>query len=227
MTKGVAGGGSYTWTRARDNASSFGGAGGAVAQDDRNLEAEWGRSSFERAHRVSLDAMWVLPFGKNRAWLADGGVLAAIAGDWSLNANYSYDSGQPYTARVLGAASDVARGTNGSLRADYVGGNISLANPTAEQFFNVAAFRIPAPGAFGTAERNTIIGPPGHQLNAGLTRDITLGGTRAVTVRIDASNVLNTPMWGAIDTVVNSPTFGQVLAVRAMRTVGINFRFRF
>jgi hypothetical protein len=227
MTKGIAGGTSYTWTRARDNASSFGGAGGAVAQDDRNLEAEWGRSSFERTHRVSADMIFQLPFGRNRPWLSDGGIIAAIAGDWTLSSNFSYDSGQPFTARVLGASSDVARGTNGSLRADYVGGEISLDNPTAEQFFNIAAFRIPAPGTFGSAERNTIIGPPGYQLNAALSRDVTFGSTRALTIRVDASNVLNRPMWGAIDTVVNSPTFGQVLSVRSMRTVGINLRFRF
>ena len=31
----------------------------------------------------------------------------------------------------------------------------------------------------------------------------------------------------AIDTVVNSPTFGQVLSVRPMRSVTANLRFRF
>ena len=226
-TNGIGGGATYTWTHARDNASSFGGAGGTVAQDDRDLDAEWGRSSFERAHRLQVDAMWELPFGRNRRWLADGGWLSALAGDWSLSANVSYDSGQPYTARVVGAASEIARGTNGSLRADYTGEEISLANPTLDQFFNVAAFRIPATGQFGTAERNSIIGPSSHQLNAALSRDVRLGGTRALTVRVEASNVLNTPVWGAIDTVVNSPTFGQVLSVRSMRTVGVNLRFRF
>jgi trimeric autotransporter adhesin len=226
-TRGIGGGATYTWTRARDNASSFGGAGGTVAQDDRNLDAEWGRSSFERQHRATADATFELPFGRNRRWLSEGGALAALAGNWTLSANFAYDSGQPYTARVLGAASEIARGTNGSLRADYVGGNINVANPTVDQFFNVAAFRIPAPGQFGTAERNSIIGPPSHQLNAALARDVTLGGTRALTVRVDASNVLNRPIWGTIDTVVNSPTFGQVLSVRSMRTVGVNVRFRF
>ena len=227
MTKGIGGGMSYTWTHARDNASSFGGAGGTVAQDDRNLDAEWGRSSFEREHRLTADMIFELPFGRNRRWLADGGPWAAIAGNWTLSANFSYDSGQPYTARVVGAASEIARGTNGSLRADYAGGDISVSNPTVDQYFNVAAFRIPAAGQFGTAERNTIIGPPGRQLNAALSRDVTFGRTRGLTIRVDASNVLNTPMWGAIDTVVNSPTFGQVLSVRSMRTVGVNLRFRF
>ncbi len=227
MTRGIGGGATYTWTHARDNASSFGGAGGTVAQDDRNLDAEWGRSSFERAHRLQADVNIVLPFGRNRRWLSEGGWLAAAFGDWTLNAHFTFDSGQPYTARVVGAASEIARGTNGSLRADYTGEDISLDDPTIDRYFNVAAFRIPATGAFGTAARNTIIGPSSRQLNAALSRDIPLGGRRALTLRVDASNVLNTPVWGTIDTVVNSPTFGQVLSVRSMRTVGVNLRFRF
>ena len=32
---------------------------------------------------------------------------------------------------------------------------------------------------------------------------------------------------GAIDTVVNSPTFGHVISVRPMRSVQLNLRFRF
>jgi hypothetical protein len=33
--------------------------------------------------------------------------------------------------------------------------------------------------------------------------------------------------YSAIDTVVNSPTFGQVLSVRPMRSMQVNLRFRF
>ena len=33
--------------------------------------------------------------------------------------------------------------------------------------------------------------------------------------------------YAAIDTRVNSPTFGQVLSVRPMRSVQLNLRFRF
>jgi hypothetical protein len=39
--------------------------------------------------------------------------------------------------------------------------------------------------------------------------------------------VLNTPVWGSIDTVVNSPTFGQVVSVRSMRSVQFVLRMNF
>jgi hypothetical protein len=39
--------------------------------------------------------------------------------------------------------------------------------------------------------------------------------------------VLNTPQWATIDTVVNSPTFGQVTGVRAMRSMQVIARVMF
>ena len=69
------------------------------------------------------------------------------------------------TARVIGAPGDVARGTNGSLRADYLGGPIQVSDPMIDEFFNTAAFAVPAPGVFGDSARNMIIGPGGRQLN--------------------------------------------------------------
>ena len=48
--------------------------------------------------------------------------------------------------------------------------------------------------------------------------DISLGRPRTLSLRVQANNVFNTPQFTAIDTVVNSPTFGQVTGVRPMRS---------
>jgi len=42
-----------------------------------------------------------------------------------------------------------------------------------------------------------------------------------------ANNILNTVQFASIDTIVNSPTFGQVTAARPMRRVQILTRLRF
>ena len=60
-----------------------------------------------------------------------------------------------------------------------------------------------------------------------LSKNLTLGRSRGVTIRIQANNVFNTVQFLAIDTVVNSPTFGQVTSVRPMRSVQLITRFRF
>ena len=118
-------------------------------------------------------------------------------------------------------------GVNGTLRADYDGSDISVSDPTTLRYFNTDAFSIPAPGTFGNAARNLIIGPGSHNLNMNLSKNVNFGRTRGVNIRVQASNVLNTVQFSSIDTVVNSPTFGQVTAVRPMRSVQLILRFRF
>jgi hypothetical protein len=225
--KGLGGGITYTLAKSRDNASSIGGGGTNVAQDDQNLAAEWGPSSFDRRHQLSVNTNVELPFGPNRRWLTQPGIRQSLLRDWRFTTTFTWQSGTPYTPRVTGAVSEVARGTNGTLRADFTGDPIALADPTIDRFFNTNAFTVPAAGAFGTASRNMILGPGSRQLNAQFARDVRLGGARVITLQVNTSNLLNMVNYGAIDTVVNSPTFGQILSVRGMRSTQISLRFRF
>jgi hypothetical protein len=225
--RGIGGGVSYTFAKSRDNASSIGGGGTVVAQDDRNLDAEWGLSSFDRRHQMSADLSAELPFGENRPWLNGGGFWARLLENWRATATFTWQSGTPYTPRVQNAAADVARGTSGTLRANYSGETIQLNDPTIDRFFNTAAFSIPAAGTFGDASRNMIIGPGSRQLDAQFARDIRFGRTRVLSLNLTASNLLNMVNFAALDTVVNSPTFGQVLSVRPMRSMQLGLRFRF
>jgi len=227
LTKGVAAGVTYTLSKSIDDASSIGGSGSVVAQNDLDLAAERGLSSFDQRHRLSGDFTYELPFGENRTWLTNGGAVAGILSNWVFNGSVQLASGTPFTARLLANSQDVARGTNGTLRANYNGDPITISDPTTLLFFNTSAFSVPAAGTFGTAGRNTIIGPGTSVMNLGLTRNIGLGQTRGLTISLNANNVLNSVQYAGIDTAVNSPTFGQVISVRPMRTVLVTTRFRF
>ncbi|MCX6538518.1 MAG: TonB-dependent receptor [Acidobacteria bacterium] len=227
LSMGFSGGVTYTLSKSMDDASSIGGGGAVVAQNDQNLAAEWSRSSFDQRHRVSADFAYELPFGANRKWLAGEGVLNKIVGDWILNGTLSYASGSPFTARIIGASSDISRGTNGTLRADYNGQAIDLSNPTMALFFNTAAFSVPAAGTFGNSARNLITGPTNTTFNMSMSKSMRYAGNRSMSLRIQANNVLNMPQWGSIGTVFNSLTFGRVVSMRSMRSVQIIARFSF
>jgi trimeric autotransporter adhesin len=228
LSQGMAAGATYTLSKSIDDASSIGGSGSVVAQNDLDLAAERGLSSFDQRHRFSADFTYELPFGENRHWLNEGGAMAGILGNWVFNGVVQFASGTPFTARVLASSQDVARGTNGTLRANYDGSPIYLSDPTTLAYFNTSAFSIPVAGTFGTAGRNTIIGPGTSVMNLSLTRNISFGQTsRGLSISVNANNVLNTVQWATIDTAVNSPTFGQVLSVRPMRTLLVTTRFRF
>ncbi len=225
--RGIGFNATYTLAKSRDNASTIGGGGTVVAQDDQNLAAEWGLSSFDRRHQLSSQVSVELPFGQNRPWLNNGGRWATLLENWRVSASFAWQSGTPYTPRAQGAAADVARGTTGTLRADYSGQPVQVNDPTIDLFFNTAAFSVPATGTFGNASRNMIVGPGSRQLDAQVARDIRLGRTRVLSVQLNMTNLLNMINYSAIDTVVNSPTFGQVLSVRPMRSMQAGFRFRF
>ena len=225
-SKGIGGGLSYTLSKSRDNASTLGGGGGTVAQNDKDLEAEWGASSFDQRHRVTANINIELPFGRNRRWLQTG-LGDMILGGWQWTTNVTLASGTPYTARVTGAAANVAQGLNGTLRANYSGEAIQLDSPTMQRFFDTAVFSIPPTGTYGTSARNIIVGPGAQAANMSLQKIIVLPNSRSITVRAQANNVFNNVQWGSIDTVVNSPTFGQVTSVRSMRSVTFSVRAGF
>jgi len=122
----------------------------------------------------------------------------------------------------------VNRGTNGTLRPDVVSGqSVSLANPSIAEWFNTAAFVAPAAGNYGDARRNSIIGPGSKVFDMAFTKVVPMKDSRMLEFRAQATNVFNIPTYSSIDTTVNSPTFGRVTAVGAMRQFTITVRFRF
>src|SRR5205807_1979419 len=110
----IAAGVTYTLSKSIDDASSIGGSGAVVAQNDRDLAAERGLSSFDQRHRLSGDFTIDLPFGANKRWFNDNGLMATVLGNWQVNGNVQIASGTPFTARVLASVTDVATGVNGT-----------------------------------------------------------------------------------------------------------------
>ena len=223
---------SYTRARSRDNSPSLSGGGGGggtgnVAQDDQNIDAEWARSSFIQRDRLQMSANYRFPFGPNERWLRNGGFFAGIAGGWRVSANFSANSGTPQSVTVSGASRDIASGINGALRADYNGEAVSIADPSIDQWFNTAAFTVPAAGAFGSSPRNIITGPGSKNLNMTFNRNVQLGGNRNIDINMQVNNILNLANYSGVDTNVNSPTFGQIRSINGQRraTLRLNFRF--
>jgi len=257
LSKGFSVGGTYTFSKSIDDASTIGagatsgsgsaglGAGGTaagggassgsssagasnVAQNAFDLSAERGLSSFNQTQRFTADYLWELPFGHDRRWLTGNGVPRALFGDWQWSGDWTIASGLPFTPRLLGDFSDVERGTNGTLRPDLAPGeSISIPNPSIGQWFNTAAFVAPPAGQYGDARRNSIIGPPTRVFDMAFTKLFHLKESRVLEFRAQATNIFNIPQYTGIDTQVNSPTFGRVTAVGAMRAVQLTARFRF
>ena len=256
LAHGFSIGGIYTFSKSIDNASSIGagatsassngglggggtgpGGGGAatsntgtanVAQDAFNLSAERGLSSFNQTHRFTADYLLELPFGHDKRWLSGNSPLRAIFGDWQWSGDWTFASGLPFTPRLLGNFADVSRGSNGALRPDLVPGqSVSISNPSIGEWFNTGAFVAPPTGQYGDVRRNSIVGPGNKVFDMAFTKIIPLKESRVLEFRAQATNIFNMPNYSSIDTAVNSPTFGRVTVVGALRQITMTARFRF
>jgi hypothetical protein len=229
LTHGISLGGTYTFSKSIDNASTIGGAANTtvVAQDALNLSAERGLSSFDQRHKFMGDYLWELPLGHDKQWLNAPGALRTLFGDWQWSGDWTVSTGVPFTPRILGNIADVNRGTNGTLRPDLTGQPITISNPSVSQWFNTAAF-VEAPlGAYGDARRNSIEGPGAHIFDMSFTKIFPLRESRMLEFRAQFSNIFNTPNFTSIDTTVNTPAYGRVTAVGSMRAIQFLARFRF
>jgi hypothetical protein len=226
LKNGISLGGTYKFSKSIDDASSIGGGAVVVAQNPLDIAAERGLSSFDQRQNFVGDFYYELPFGADKRflhgdrWYAHAFSNMQISGDWTLA------SGNPFTPRVLGSFTDVAGGVNGTLRANYNGQSIT-GPQTIGEWFNTAAFSIPTPGTYGDAGRNIIEGPGTADFDLSLSKAVQFAPTRRLEFRLSATNFLNHPQYSGIDTVVNSPTFGRVIAVGSMRTIALISRFQF
>ena len=226
LRHGLSLGGTYTYSKSIDDASSIGGGATVVAQNDLDIAAERGLSSFNQQHRFVADYLYELPFGKDKKWFTSAGGPQKILSGISVSGNVLLASGFPFSPRFFGTSNDLSRGTTGAARPDATGQPIQVGNPTIQQWFNTAAFAAPA-GVFGTAGRNTIIGPGTVEFDMAISKNIQLKEMQGLEVRLSAANVFNTVHFTSIDSTFGSPTFGQVTGAGAMRKAQLTARYRF
>jgi trimeric autotransporter adhesin len=213
----------YQFAKSIDDSSSFGGAGNTTAQNWLDLAAERGLSSFDIRHQFTLGFVWTSPVAGPGSHIASDGKVGRLLKDWQVSGNLTAQTGTPLTARVLGATQQLAQtGGIGSGRANATGESIS-----GGEFFNLAAFSVPASGTFGDAGRNTIPGPGTFGLNTAFARSFTFKERRRVEFRVEANNILNHVHYSNLYTVVNAANYGLPSSAGGMRTLQAVVRLRF
>ncbi len=259
FTKGFMLQGIYTYGKSLDDSSSIGGAGatGTVEQQDGNLHAEYGLSTFDIRHQFRAVSMWQLPFGQ-RNRLANHGWKEKAFGNWRLQNIFTWQTGTPFTALLGGVASDNGTGANFSLRPNIVGNpNVGICGGSPTSFFNPKVFALPTDSSgnitYGDEERGSIEGPCTFNWNLGLSKSFRFGPEQRHVMNIEwqVQNLTNTPNYTGIGTSLpcapgDSPSgivcattsagvgpnglpsfFGRVTSAGSMRTMDLMVRFNF
>jgi hypothetical protein len=213
----------YTYSKALDDVSGFGGQGGSYAQNWQNLRGERGLSSFDQRNQLSVSAQYTTGMGIGGKTLLSGwrGVLYK---QWLVQTNISYGSGLPetpvYPGSLVGAACSC-------LRPDVTGAPIHLvANGL---FLNPAAFTTPASG-FGDARRDSITGPNQFSLSASMQRSFRIHDRYNLDFQLNSTNTLNHVSYSSwYNTWTTGPgsLFGTPTGAGGMRKVVAQMRLRF
>jgi hypothetical protein len=220
LTKGLSFLAAYTLAKSMDDASSFLGTTGDpnFPQNSRNPDAEWGPSSFDIRHRLTLTGLLALPEG-NR-WTRKM-QIAAIA---------TMHTGQPFTPILRFDNSNTGNtggSTAGSDRPNVVG-NPQLSDPSAQLWFNTSAFVVPPQYTFGNAGRNSVRGPGYESFDLAVSKQLQVSRHTVVTVGLQVFNLFNHTNFNLPELFVDEPsTFGQIFSAQAPRELQLSARLAF
>ena len=204
-------------------------------QNSYDMAADYGPALFDATHVASVAATYEIPVGKGRSVGADmSGIAQALLGGWNVSSILSVRSGFPITVSQGWGGSSL-QGNFAYQRPDRIGngkgGNFDWANQEnpANRWLDAGAFRDAELGTFGDAGVGVVRGPGFWNLDLGLDKDFNLGGSRFLTLRIEAFNALNHSNMGMpVRDFSNKGDFGKILTTaNAARVLEFAVKFRF
>ncbi len=200
----------YTWGHAIDNGPSSSADDGydPGPQNPNNLAADRGNAGYDVRQRFTFSSIYELPFGKGKPFLNSNRLGGAVLGGWQLMGIFSAQTGLPITP-ILSYDP-----TNTGIIAypDRIGSGV-LANPTVQQWFNGAAFVVPAGTNYGNSGRNILSGPGFHNIDLGLSRRVAVTERIGLEIRAEAFNLFNTPEFGFPNNTVGVANTGAITTV--------------
>jgi hypothetical protein len=223
LSGGLSFGGSYTFGKLIDAVTlSTGGRTNATPDTGVvnwfNLAAERSQSVNDISHRFVGSLLWEIP-----AFSGSAGIANAVLGGWQLNVINTLESGRPIALTAAGIA-----GRPNVVPSQDPG----LDDPTLTQWFNTAAFSIPAPFTYGNASR-TIPGVYSDGIinfDTSLFKTFKLGGHYSVQFRMEVFNIFNHVTFDVPGRQVGTASFGVVSAQApnpGPRKTQLGLRFNF
>ncbi len=175
----------YTYSKAMANTET-----GGPFSNNLNWWQDHGPANYDRTHALSISNVWQLPFGHGQHWGSSSSkVVNGLLGGWVFSGISTFYSGLPFTPAVADAPLLFADFNH--VRADAVG-NPSVPNPSANEWFNPAAFVAPQGiGRNGDVRRNSLRGPGFALLNLSLGKTFTIAEGKTLEFSWENFNAIN------------------------------------
>jgi len=231
MSRGLSYSAAYTRSKLTDIASTVfdasiltGPLTNAAVADSHNLERDRDYSTGDIPHYFGASVVWDLPIGEGRA-TNPGGVLGALAKDWSVASVMTFQSGVPVAVTQSNALLYAGFTTQ---RPNLIGDPTLPADQrTPAHWFNTAAFSLANSFTIGSASRNPVRGPSYKDVDLSVMRRVGFGGERALELRVEVFNLLNTTNLGAPSGGFGPASFGTITTALDPRVVQLALKFWF
>lgn len=187
----------YAYAKSLDNHSasflSNAGTGAAVTyMDPFDARRDYGPSNFDITNRFAGNFSYELPLGKGKRVLNGArGVSNALFGGWQVNAIVTSQTGFPFTPLVgfnQSADGDTRNPDRVSVNPNFSG---SVIEGKPGQWFNPAAFLLPAAGTFGNAGRDILRAPGLLSVDGSMFKTFRFGERMRLQFRAEFFNPLN------------------------------------
>jgi outer membrane receptor protein involved in Fe transport len=153
----------------------------------------WDRDAFTPRHRGVINAVWDLPFGRGRHFLANAHpVVQGIAGGWQLYWIGYLESGHFFSPSFSGADPSNTNTVGG--RPDRVcDGNLPSDQRTLGRWFDASCFTLPPAGRLGNSGANVLEGPGYNMHHLSVAKTFPITERVQFTFTAAVSNVFNHP----------------------------------
>ncbi len=193
----------YTWSHFLDDLDSSGWGSREGFQNYQNAfdpSQNYSNANFDVRNAFKGQAIYTLPFGRNQKFLNNNWALDLLAGGWRFSSTWVIQSGSPFGI-TTGNNNNSNNQSGGYTQFANLVGNPYLSGSTKSrlnQYYNLAAFAVPAQYTYGNFRRNILTGPGIAVMNAGFGKIFNLWPDHNVRfeVRADAFNVLNHASFG-------------------------------
>ena len=202
---------SYMLSKSMDDASDTGTTNAEynLPQDPFAMSQEKALSSFDHRQRLTANAVYDLPFAKNISGLAH-----RVIGGWRAAGILTVQTGAPFTVNLSSAAgqnvSPIGLVSGNNLERPNLVGNPNGGPQTAAEWFDTAAFALPAQNTFGSAGRNVVTGPGLATLDLSLQKEETLFERVRLQFRLDVYNSLNHANFNLPGRIFGAANFGVI-----------------
>jgi hypothetical protein len=194
LSDGLQFAGSYTWSKSLDT-NSLNSSGFAV-QDSYDIASQYGLSDFDARHRFVISATYVVPFTGH-----------PLVRGWELSAIVQSQSGNPVN---IVTSNSSLNGVPNTVRPDVTGPVRIIGD--VDQWFDTSVFV--AADRFGNLGRNVVIGPPFHNTDLSVIKNLRPFGRTRLQFRADVFDLFNYANLGPPGSMVGSPTFGKISRTR-------------